>query len=113
MREVAHFADTVPLYPGRSERSINFLLGVRIKVSFIAILAIVAACSTVRPLSTTRTLDGYPAKAMTIILLDAYSFKPGFVTHTLPAGTYAPVLEDNNGISNDPCGPMLPTTCCA
>jgi hypothetical protein len=43
-------------------------------------------------------LDGYPAKATTIVVLEAYSFTPGLVTHTLPAGTYSPVLEDDDGI---------------
>lgn len=66
--------------------------------ALIGLLILLVGCSTLRPLSTERTLDGYLAKSSSIIVLEAYSFKPGLVIHTLPAGTYTPILEDDHGI---------------
>ena len=66
--------------------------------TFIGLLGLLVGCSTLRPLSAGRTLDGYPARDISVVVSAPYSFKPGFVTHTLPAGTYNPVLEDDNGV---------------
>lgn len=67
-------------------------------VCVFALLGLLTACSTIRPLSATRTIDGYPAKDIVVIVPEPYSFRPGLVTHTLPSGIYTPVLEDNDGI---------------
>jgi hypothetical protein len=64
----------------------------------IGLQAFLVACSTLRPLSATRTLDGYMAKDTIVVVPEACSFKPFLVTHTLPAGIYTPVLEDDDGV---------------
>ena len=33
-----------------------------------------------------------------MIVPEPYSFRPGLVLNTLPAGTYTPVLEDDDGV---------------
>ena len=66
--------------------------------ALMGLLALLVGCSTLRPLSAEKTLDGYPARTTSIVVSEAYSFKPGLATHTLPAGTYTPVLEDDAGI---------------
>lgn len=68
------------------------------QVALIALMGILTACSTLRPLSTGRTLDGYLAKDIVVVLSEPYSFKPGLVTHSLPMGTYTPCLEDDEGV---------------
>ena len=67
-------------------------------LALVVVISLLGACSTLRPLSAMRTLDGYPAKDVVVIVPEAYSFKPVLVTHTLPEGIYTPVLEDDEGI---------------
>jgi len=43
-------------------------------------------------------LDNYEAKDCLVVVPDSFAFQPVLVTHTLPAGTYIPVFEDNEGI---------------
>ena len=63
----------------------------------MGLLALLVGCSTLRPLWEGKGLDGYPARSTRVIVSEAYTFKPGLMTHTLPAGTYTFVLEDYNG----------------
>ena len=56
------------------------------------------SCSSLRPLSPSRMLDKYEAKDVFVVVPDSFAFIPGLVTHTLPAGTYTPVFEDDEGI---------------
>ena len=67
-------------------------------IATVVLIGCLAGCSSLQPLSATRTLNGYPAKDMIVIVPEPYSFKPVSVTHTLPAGAYTPVLEDANGV---------------
>lgn len=67
-------------------------------VLFTSLLCLFTACSTIRPLSETRTFNGNHAKDVVIVVHEAYSYHPPFVTHTLPAGTYIPIFEDDDGI---------------
>lgn len=65
---------------------------------FISVLCLFTACSTIRPLSETRTFNGNHVKDMIIVVPEAYSYHPPFVIHTIPAGTYTPISEDDDGI---------------
>jgi hypothetical protein len=60
------------------------------------------SCSTFSPgdtLSPGKTLDGYPAKDIRIVVTEPYSFTPGLVAHTLPVGIYTPVkYDDDDGV---------------
>ncbi|TPE54110.1 hypothetical protein FJM67_05720 [Maribrevibacterium harenarium] len=55
-------------------------------------------CSTVKPLSDDRALGGHLVKDIVIVVAAPYSFQPGLVMNTLPAGIYTPVFEDDNGV---------------
>ncbi len=68
------------------------------QVALIGLMGILTACGSLRPLSTSRTLDGYLAKDIVVVLSDPYTFKPGLVKHSLPMGTYTPSMEDDEGV---------------
>ena len=65
---------------------------------FIGLLGFVVSCTTPRPLSPARTLDAYLVEDIHIIVPEPYSFRRGFLTDTLPAGTYVPAMEDDYGV---------------
>ena len=67
-------------------------------VVLLGLLALLVGCSTLRPLSADKVFDGHPVKTTSVVVPADFSFKAGLVTHTLPAGTYTPVLEDDHGI---------------
>lgn len=64
----------------------------------LGLIVVTAGCSTLRPISAARTLDGQPANQVRVVLSEPYTFTPGLVDHTLPAGTYTPVFEDDDGV---------------
>ncbi len=66
--------------------------------ALMGLLALLVGCSTLRTLWEGKGLDGYPAKATSIAVPEAYTFTPGAMTHTLPAGTYSFVLENYDGV---------------
>ncbi len=66
--------------------------------ALMGLLALLVGCHTLRPLWEPRGLDGYPAKRITITVPETYSFTPGTMTHTLPAGTYSFLLENYDGV---------------
>jgi len=53
-----------------------------------------AGCGTVRIVSDECTLDGHPARNVIVILEEPYETEWRF----MPAGTYTPCLEDDNGV---------------
>ena len=66
--------------------------------ALMGLLAVLVGCGTLRPLWAGKGLDGYPARTTSVVVSEAYSFTPGLMTHTLPAGTYRFVLEDRDGV---------------
>jgi hypothetical protein len=64
----------------------------------MGLLALLVGCSTLHPLWPRKGLDGSPARTIRIVVPEAYSFTPGIMTHTLPAGTYSFVLENQDGV---------------
>ena len=66
--------------------------------ALIGLLALLVGCGTLRPLWEGKGLDGYPARTTSVVVSEAYSFTPGIMTHTLPAGTYSFVLENHDGV---------------
>ncbi len=66
--------------------------------ALIGLLALLVGCNTLRPLWEGKGLDGYPAKNISIVVPETYSFTPGTMTHTLPAGTYSFVSENYEGV---------------
>jgi|SRR5579859_164310 len=61
-------------------------------------LAALSSCATYRPISSDRSLNGVPVTDLVVVLEKPYSFRPGYVMNTLPAGIYRPAFEDDNGV---------------
>jgi hypothetical protein len=94
---------------GNGGDDIGGLLKMSIRPNFLLIflVGILTSCSTVKPLSVERTINGYPVKDVVVVVPESYSFKPGFVTNTLPAGMYTPAFEDDQGIYFQSPGKLL------
>lgn len=67
--------------------------------ALMALVVLLVGCtSTLYQLSTGKTLDGYSAKDIRVVVPEPYSLMTGFVLMTLPAGTYTPKLESDKGV---------------
>ncbi len=75
--------------------------------TLIGMVLVMTSCSSLRPLSSSRILDNYEVKNLVIVVPDSFVFTPGLVTHTLPAGTYTPAFEDDEGIYFQSPGKIL------
>ena len=62
------------------------------------VFSLAAACTPARPVAVGAQLAGRPVQQITIVVPSPFSFTPGLVSHTLPAGRYTPALEDDEGI---------------
>ena len=61
-------------------------------------LVVLSSCANYRPVSSNRGLNGFPGAGLVVVLEKPFSFRPGLVVNTLPAGTYRPAFEDEDGI---------------
>ena len=67
-------------------------------LALLALTICLSACTNIRPLTASRTLDGQVAKDLVLVVLEPIVFRYGFGTHTLPAGRYTPAFEDDEGM---------------
>jgi len=75
------------------------LRAVAMTTFMVTALGLFSACqSSLRPISERPRLGGGRADQAWIVVAAPFSFRHGIGTYTLPAGRYAPALEDDSGV---------------
>ena len=64
----------------------------------IMFMLLLNGCGTARPLNSSTTIGVFLAKDVVILVPESYTFTPVIASHTLLAGRYTPLMEDEEGV---------------